>query len=779
MGRDKILLQATSAGIAPDGSTYVTLQWETMDGVTGFNLYRRAAGKPQADPQPVNGGKPIVMAASAEKFRAYVAEGSPAWEALARGFTAAAGKKISRHLVDPAAVFQRGLTNTERTIVFSAAQGSLTLSQVAGLAFTDHNVEAGEQYVYELHAVTAGKEIGKVTSDVPVQAGLFVPPQPPSGVTTESGDRRVLVLWNRNPHAAAYVVQRRALDGGKFLRVSPNPIVHDLNANVNGLPLTTPRPGFLDICVWNSNGFPISHLVQGSNISGPNNGITYAYQVASLDAHGNMGPWSLSVEGKPQHTVPPKAPDSLQVSPNTAGTGLVITWRKVTRNVENHWFPDTTQINFVYRAETQQDLESLDNLPFLVATLADVNPQDQATPFVSWTDLSPELVPEYGTKTFYYRVRVMDAFQINGAPSAIIAGAVSDTKAPGPTTLVDVIGAADHIRVEWEANEEPDLAGYQVYRGVCNNGKILRVAGGRVLCDMTLIGDVSLGEAKELSANDAKSHIWFEDHTVPGGSPLCYGYWVRAYDQAGNLYSTDTGCPNDREYCCGHLIEKTPPPVPVITSLRALNGTVRMEWISSPTQDLRAFHVYRSDAEDGQVKFLACVFTDHSVSPEQWEGMTPSCKDVPAVLNPLTCRGTYVDGTVEPHRVYWYRVSALDWLGNESSGSELQKIPSSSTFTYTSDLPAIPSIFTPSLKSSSGCGLQVAWTPAFNPDRMQGFVVFRATLGGDYRQVSGILKDSTFVDPAARRNLDYLYRVQSLDITGLLSEASEPVLHRY
>ncbi len=45
MADDAALLQATSAGIARDGSTYVVLRWEAVDDVEGYNLYRRDSGR--------------------------------------------------------------------------------------------------------------------------------------------------------------------------------------------------------------------------------------------------------------------------------------------------------------------------------------------------------------------------------------------------------------------------------------------------------------------------------------------------------------------------------------------------------------------------------------------------------------------------------------------------------------------------------------------------------------------------------------------------------------
>ena len=86
---------------------------------------------------------------------------------------------------------------------------------------------------------------------------------------------------------------------------------------------------------------------------------------------------------------------------------------------------------------------------------------------------------------------------------------------------------------------------------------------------------------------------------------------------------------------------------------------------------------------------------------------------------------------------------------------------------------------TPTPPAAAGCGLDVTWNPPFDPATLRGFVVFRAASGAPYRQVSGILQANSFMDITARRGIDYLYCVQSIDLTGLLSQPSLPVLHRY
>ena len=109
MADSSTLVQTTSAGIERDGSTYVVLQWEAVHGVAGYNLYRRPAEGPARTSRPINGSKPIVPPSSARQLHAAVPKGSPEWEALAQGFTAAAG---TLEPANPAASFERSAAAT-------------------------------------------------------------------------------------------------------------------------------------------------------------------------------------------------------------------------------------------------------------------------------------------------------------------------------------------------------------------------------------------------------------------------------------------------------------------------------------------------------------------------------------------------------------------------------------------------------------------------------------------------------------------------------------------
>jgi hypothetical protein len=803
MANERAVLDITSAGIERDGSTYVLLTWEDVEEVQGYNLYRSVAGAPPRKSRPINGSTPIRRAQSGRELTAVLPEGSPGFEALAQGFAAVRRLRggSALELADPKGRFDAGLSADEEALFDAAAKASLEMRLAAGLAYIDRKVEGDEHYVYDLRGVLVDGSEVELASRVPVWAGHFTLPDPPSGITTQVGDRRVLVLWNRNRFAYSFIVQRSTNPGGPFQQVNPKPIVYDIDANLDGTAITTtPLPsGFLDIQEWDPEGFPTWHPVEGVGVVGPDNAKKYYYRIASRYSLDRAGPWSSPVEATPVRSIEPMAPIDLQVLPNTSNDGLVVTWRKVTRNVEGHQMPSEIQTYSIHRAPTRADLEDLDHLALWQVATRPADPQDLTTPTLGWTDLAPILVPPYGETPFFYRVRVADPYGNTSAPSAVITGRVPDTRPPGATTPDGAEGFADRITVRWLPNSEPDLAGYQIYRGICDYGQLYipgvhpkppkkddrkddqspqhdEPRGG---CDMTLVGQVSLADAEDMF--DAENRIWFDDDNVPEGSPLCYAYWVRAFDMAGNLYQGNGGCPARREeYVCVRLRERTPPPVPVLTGLRARNSGVLVEWISSPVQDLHAFHVYRSDKEFDPPQFLACVFTDGTVSATPWKGLPPTCSDVPAEPDPLAARGSYLDGTAEAHHVYWYRVSALDWLGNESDGSpHLDDIPSSSTFAFTSDLPDTPTVLAQPTPTIAGCGLDVGWGPTFDPAAVQGFVVFRQAAGGPWRQVSDVLTDNTFTDPTARRGVDYLYCVQSIDRVGTLSHPSMPVLHRY
>lgn len=812
-GTEKTHLYVTSAGIDSRGNTTVVLYWNPVEGITGFNLYRKEKGAASYPSLPINGKTPISTVKTCDELKAVIPEGSAEWRMFQKAFStppSSTGRTVKTKeksspgkgdmimmerktlsptlgvgtmrpdlilaLSGPCEILQRGLTADEEKRFDVLATVNLKFRLARGLGYIDDTVQANRWYAYELRGI--GKERTEIVlaRDAEIQAGHYVLPVPPSSLTAHGGDRKILTLWDRNPEAFSYMVQRAQSASGPYMTVNAEPVYFDVTRDLNENGVTPPRPGFVDYQRWDESGLPVSHDVSGLGVDGPENYVTYFYKVASRDILDRTGSWSGAASATATDTTPPSVAENVSVDPSRSPLGIAISWRKVTRDVDGHQELETVQTYRIYRADT---LDALDNVASLSAHLAhtlSANPVDSATPTLSWTDTDPLLVPAYGEQDYWYRIQCVDAHGNIGSPSAALSGRVPDVTPPGPTHVTGAEGHADYITVRWQPNTEKDLAGYQVYRSACDRGRPYQPEDKeekKAPCDFMLLGEVLQEDAEEML--EAVGHVHYDDHTVPAGSALCYAYWVRAFDKARNLYQGYRGCPADRsEYVCQRLYEETAPPAPTITGLKAKSNAAQIDWVSSPIQDLHAFHVYRSEKEGDIPTFVASVFLDGTVKKEKWKGTDPSCDEIPADPDPDAARGTFIDKEVTPHQIYWYRVAAVDWLGNESDSADIRQIPAVSTFTYTGDLPGTPTASTS--PGRNDCAVLIRWNPPYKPTDMQGFLVFRGTsVTGPFRQVSPLVPANEFEDTTALPGQEYWYQLQLMDKTGNLSKPSASV----
>jgi len=240
---------------------------------------------------------------------------------------------------------------------------------------------------------------------------------------------------------------------------------------------------------------------------------------------------------------------------------------------------------------------------------------------------------------------------------------------------------------------------------------------------------------------DHPDSLRYKDFTVPPGSPICYRYTIKAYDRSQNLSDTS-------KTVCQKLREETPPAPPVIAGLKARNRAIKVEWVSSPVQDLFEFMVDRADNESGPYKRVS----DSLMFPTAID-----CDDIPAT-NTWAADSvfSFVDTTVEEKKVYWYRIRAADYGGNIGDPS----VPIE-TYTYNIGPPPKPhhlKVTQPSGKVK--CALLIEWKPLYDKE-YSGFVVFRSSdPAGGYRQISPIIRENRFLDNKIIANKDYYYKVQ-------------------
>ena len=424
--------------------------------------------------------------------------------------------------------------------------------------------------------------------------------------------------------------------------------------------------------------------------------------------------------------------------------------------------------------------------------------------FTSAAVASTRLRSGCGEKTFYYRVEAIDVAGNVSQRSVAVGNALKDTLKPPPPKGTSAEGFETFIRVKWLIEEYCDTNVYLIYRALCDYGEwvpcpekdpsqerqtppgqpghdIPRNGGeGRIPRDcggpFVLIGVLPHWDARERAYNDT---TYFDDTTVPEGSPLCYAYLVKAQDLSQNI-SGKLPMPDLMQeiVICQRLRDRTPPEPGIISGLLARDDSIRVEYIGPPIQDIAAYHIFRSETgEFGAYSWVGGM----TVVPPPGVGVpldspyTPppavGCDLIPLVSEEYMSAGTFVDINVVPKQIYWYKVLGVDQNGNQTSVDSAAGI---STFTFKTEREDPPEI-TSIVPVEDICALKISWSMTFDPDSMMGFVVFRSRVNtGPYYQINNIIKGNSFSDNSVARNTEYWYKVALLRIDGSLSQLSEP-----
>jgi hypothetical protein len=752
------------------GKTFILLKWKNKEGVEAYNLYRRELPSGKSSALPIN-SKPIKLMSNCNDIKKVIPAGSEEWEAIVNILRGPPKKKVKTTgtkvkgtsvmaptVVDPGLFLGVYATPDESACAISSVSDTsktyedlLALSSrfwkvgvVMGQAYVDSNVTVGKKYMYMIAPADAKrgftpskrpaeeliKDIKPIDTAV-VVAGTVKPLPPPTGVSTIAGDNKVMVRWNEIGTASGYDVYRSSAAASP-VKINGADIVEKctLDFKENKIP---EKNCFIDFMRWDGTGYPTLHeVVAPDSVYGPYNGTTYQYKVRAYDVLGRPGMFSANIPATPVDETPPAVPYGIAVE--AYPDGLQPRWYQVTHDGKGHVELSGVQGYKIYRFENADSLAD----SVLIKSLL----PDTLGAFPYFKDTSPAIFSAYGEKTYWYRVRCIDnAGNISGlSPSA--GNNLPDTTPPNPPRNLKAESHADHIALGWEKPNPvpPDLAGYNIYRGIC---------GGDSVCV-----EYTHNEKKErictkwewqpypthlIGNMDHPDSLRYKDFTVPPGSPICYRYTVKAYDRSQNLSDTSKSV-------CQKLREETPPPPPVIAGLRARDRAIKVEWISSPVQDLFGFVVERAGKEDGEYKRISdSLVFDTAVA----------CEDIPATnIWAADSVFSFMDTTVEEKKVYWYRVRAADYGGNIGNPS----VPIE-TYTYNIGPPPTPTVLKVN-QPSGECALLIEWKPEYKAEYL-GFVVFRSSDPAEgYRQISPIIKVSKFLDNKIVANKDYWYKVQ-------------------
>ena len=284
--------------------------------------------------------------------------------------------------------------------------------------------------------------------------------------------------------------------------------------------------------------------------TGLSNGVPYYYVVTALDAASNTAT-STEASATPADNVAPAQPTAVTAadSPNDGGAAIDLSW---TPSIST----DVTQQR-LYRGTSSGSHDTL------VQTFTTTS---------SHTDTGlTDGVP------YYYVVTAVDAAS-NTATSTEASATPADNLAPAAPTGLAATTGDQQATLQWDANGEPDLDGYNLYRSTTSGGGYAKVNGPIV----TTTG--------------------FTDSGLTNGS--AYYYVVSAVDTSGN------------ESADSSEASVTPLAPPAGLTATAFNGYVSLDWADYTELPVAGYNVYRSATSGGPYNMINASLLADSVHPD-------------------------------------------------------------------------------------------------------------------------------------------------------------------
>lgn len=286
-----------------------------------------------------------------------------------------------------------------------------------------------------------------------------------------------------------------------------------------------------------------------------------------------------------------------------------------------------------------------------------------------------------------------------------------DVTPPAAPTGLALTPGNTQIGATWNANGEPDLAGYNVYRATAVAGPFTKQNGN-------LLGSPALTQTGLTNGQT-------------------YLYRVTAVDTSGNESSpseTKSATPVAPP-------DVTPPGAPTGLALTPGNGQIGLVWNGNSEPDLAGYNVYRATAAAGPFS-------------KQNGGLL--------ALPSLTQVG------LTNGQTHWYCVTAVDSSGNESAPSETKSATPVAPPDTTA--PVSPTGLT---ATAGDRRVVLSWNANTESD-LAGYYVYRATSeNGTYtRQNATPLAVTTLTQTGLTNGQTYWYYVTAVDTTGNESGAS-------
>lgn len=445
----------------------------------------------------------------------------------------------------------------EMTKVFVLVKSvqSESFARYLGIQYTDTTISANSTYRYKVTAVTIkGEE--NIGHSAYIKPALFVPDLPPSDIEIKALDKSVTVKWRPEDMRFHGVnVYRFTNRDTAMRRINKVPLMISMRELPNG------KSSYPDIFFTDA---------------GLQNGVKYTYRLTGIDFFGRESILSEKISVMPGDLEPPLNPVSARVKVDKYS--VRISWK-------NQRSPDQEGIH-ILRSYQYDD------------HYVNINPQLLSINDTAYVD--KDLKPGF----YYYIVASVDSAGNEGKSPKVLAE-VHDITPPATPKNITATPDTGRIILRWDANTEPDLMGYQIFRTVDNDLDAYYVL---------------------LNSDPIKVNSFID--TLPRNARNKFLYKVTAVDSAFNRSAYPPPVK-------AQMPDVTPPVQPVIISVSPKDDYLVIEWIPNREPDLAGYELFRTTnvamtkikVNTGLLSPLVTRFTDRSVLPDTLYNYTLTTKD--------------------------------------------------------------------------------------------------------------------------------------------------------
>lgn len=337
--------------------------------------------------------------------------------------------------------------------------------------------------------------------------------------------------------------------------------------------------------------------------------------------------------------------------------------------------------------------------------------------------IPPEPSPSYidrkalPGKFYYYQVTAVDSSGSESSPSVRKAGIFKNLRAPLPPQQVRAEALEDGILVSWTSANEPDVKGYYVFRAEGWDDKPVQIS--------------------PLLSKDTTSYI---DKSSYLNSKGTYWYMIKTINTTGL-----TGPFSVPAVVSPIKISPPEPPLGLYSHVEL--GLIRLFWKGAEDSTVVGYKVYKKISPEGEFELI----TEKSLSP-----FTLS----------------YEDRGVEPGKVYFYYVTALDRWGNESKPGMVLRI--------SMPLPLLPPPSNLRARNTEE-GILIKWDKVIVKG-VSGYKIYKRVQGGDFILINEKPvppERNSYLDKEVKEGIKYFYAITTLSISGLESDKSAEVYLKY